>query len=245
MKKSKVKQAGLIILSAIMLFLFAGCSGGNHPQADDHPFDFYIDLTTKDDIEALSNEAFVEKVFSFSMMTFQRPGYENPMDGQMALLVAPSFENLEVSPYAALVKQDPAIMQDLEKNPILISNDLANAGSLSVGDIFCQDTKASDEPLSFTVAGIFRQAPLFAQFEAVALLNDQIIRIFSDKVDELGYTNAYVKASDLTALKAYFDEEFVPHLQLKGLPEEEIAAIPQENLKVYYEEYDAHMNRMN
>ena len=245
MKMSKMKQAGLIILSAIMLFLFAGCSGGNLPQEDDHPFDFYIDLTTKDDVEGLSGEAFVESVFSFSMMTFQRPGYENPMDGQMALLVAPSFENLEVSPYADLVKQDPAIMQNPEKNPILISNDLANAGNLSVGDIFYQDTKASDEPLSFTVAGIFRQTPLFAQFEAVALLNDQISSIFSDKVDELGYTNAYVKASDFTALKSYFDEEFVPHLQLNGLSEGDISAIPEEDLRVHYEEYNAHMNRMN
>ena len=67
---------------------------------------------------------------------------------------------------------------------------------------------------------------------------------FSDKVDELGYTNAYVKASDLIALRAYLDEAFIPHLQLKGLSDEEIAAIPEEILKAYYEEYDAHMNRM-
>ena len=63
-------------------------------------------------------------------------------------------------------------------------------------------------------------------------------------MEELGYTNAYVKASDLTALRAYFDEEFIPQLQLIGLSEEEISAIPREDLKAYYEEYDAHMNRM-
>ena len=68
--------------------------------------------------------------------------------------------------------------------------------------------------------------------------------MFSDTVDELGYTNAYIKATDLTALKKYLDEDFIPHLQLKGLSEEEIASIPQEELKAYYEEYTAHMNRM-
>ena len=53
-----------------------------------------------------------------------------------------------------------------------------------------------------------------------------------------------MKASDLAALKTYFDKEFVPHLQLKDLPEEEIALIPKEDLKAYYEEYDVHMKRM-
>ena len=88
--------------------------------------------------------------------------------------------------------------------------------------------------MEFTVAGIYRHSPLFAQFETVALINDQIIRIFSDLVDEMSYTNAYVKASDLTALRTYFDAEFVPHLMLKGLSEEEIADIPKETLKAYY-----------
>ena len=99
-------------------------------------------------------------------------------------------------------------------------------------------------PMEFTVAGIYRHTPLFAQYEAVALINEQILRIFSEIVNELGYTNAYVKASDQTALRTYFDEEFIPHLPLKGLSEEEIAAIPKEDLKAYYEEYDDHMERM-
>ena len=36
-----------------------------------------------------------------------------------------------------------------------------------------------------------------------------------------------------TGLKTFLDEEFVPHLQLKGLSEEEIATIPEEELKAY------------
>ncbi|MDO4416466.1 MAG: hypothetical protein Q4C20_15445, partial [Erysipelotrichaceae bacterium] len=146
---------------------------------------------------------------------------------------------------SSMKNSDPAIMQDPEINPILIEETLAKTEKQKVGDIFCQETNASDEPLEFTVAGIYKHSPLFAQFEEVALINDQISLAFSDKVDEPGYTNAYVKASDLTALKTYLDEEFVPHLQLKGMSEEEIAAIPEEELKAYYEEYDAHMNRMN
>ncbi len=166
------------------------------------------------------------------------------MAGQLALLAAPSFEGLEMSPYWDLIRSDPAVMHYPEKHPILISRQLAKAEDLSVGDAFSQETGISDSPMTFTVAGIFRQETLFAQFEAVALINDQITRIFSDRVDEMGYTNAYLKASDLSALKPYLDEDFIPHLQLKGLTEEEISAIPEDVLKAYYEEYDAHMIRM-
>ena len=233
-----------ILLSAVMLLCSAGCSGNDSQQKTGHPFDVYVDLTAKDDIDGLSGESFVDEVFSFALMTFQRPRSANPMAGQLALLVAPSFETLEVSPYAALTNTDPAVMQDPEKHPILISNDLAKAEKLSVGDVFSQETKVTKEPLSFTVAGIFRRKPLFAEFEAVALINDQITRFFADIVDEMGYTNAYIKASDLTALIKYLDEDFIPHLQLKGLSEEEIACIPKEELKAYYEEYETHMKRM-
>ena len=230
----------------IMLLLLFGCSGSSRPREDDHPFDFYTELTTQEDIDGLSGESFVEGVFPFTLMTFQRPGYQNPQVGQIAILVTPSFDGLDYSPFnrTSVKQEDPAILQDHGKNPIFIDEALAKAEGLKVGDILYQETKASDEPLKFTVAGICRHSPLFAQFEAVALINDQLIRVFSDKVDELGYTNAYVKASDLIALRAYLDEAFIPHLQLKGLSDEEIAAIPEEILKAYYEEYDAHMNRM-
>ena len=246
MRMQKVKQTGCIILFAVMLVVFTGCSGSNRSKEAEHPFDFYIDLTTKEDIDGLSGESFVEGVFPFTLLVFQRPGYDNPQAGQIAVLAAPSFAGLDYSPVSrsSMKNSDPAIMRDPEKNPILIEESLAKTERLKVGDVFRQETKASDEPLTFTVAGIYRHSPLFAEFEAVALINDQIVSVFSDKVDELGYTNAYVKASDLTALKTYLDEDFVPHLQLKGLSEEEIAAIPEEVLKAYYEEYDAHMNRM-
>ncbi len=240
----KMLKAVCILLSAVMLLCSAGCSKSDGLGETGHPFDIYVELTAKDDIESLSGESFVDGVFSFTLMTFQRPRSANPMAGQLALLVAPSFESLEVSPYAALTNTDPAVMEDPEKHPILISNDLAKAERLSVGDVFYQETKITKEPLSFTVAGIFRQGPLFAEFEAVALINDQITRIFADTVDEMGYTNAYIKASDLKALIKYLDEDFISHLQLKGLSEEEIAGIPKEELKAYYEEYEAHMKRM-
>ncbi|MBP5255380.1 MAG: hypothetical protein J6Z23_08390 [Lachnospiraceae bacterium] len=194
----------------------------------------------------MSGESFVKGVFPFTLMTFQRPGYANPQAGQFAILAVPSFDGLEYSPFnrACVKQEDTAIMQDRGKNPILIDEALARAERLKVGDRIVQETKASDTPLTFTVAGIYRHTQLFAQYEAVALINDQLSQVFSDKADEMGYTNAYVKASDLMALRAYFDEAFIPHLQLKGMSEEEIAAIPKEVKKAYYETYEAHMNRM-
>ena len=141
--------------------------------------------------------------------------------------------------------EDRTIMQDPGKNPILIDDALAKAEKLSVGDTFYQETKITDTPMEFTVAGIYAHPDLFAQFEAIALINDQIEQVFSERVEELGYTNAYVKAADPAALKAYFDNDFIPHLEMKGLSEEEIAAIPRDELKAYYEDYRTHMDRMH
>ncbi len=245
MKTHKTRQTACILLSVVILLIFAGCSG-KAQKPGERPFDFYIDLTTKEDIDGLSAEPFVEGVFPFTLMIFQRPGHDNPQSGQFAILAAPSFDTLEYSPFNRmyLKSEDQAIMQDSDKNPIIIDESLAKAEKLKVGDTLYQETKISDAPLEFTVAGIYRHTPLFAQYEAVALINEQIVRIFSEIVDELGYTNAYVKASDRAALRTYFDEEFIPHLPLKGLSEDEIAAIPKEDLKVDYEEYDYHMERM-
>ena len=76
------------------------------------------------------------------------------------------------------------------------------------------------------------------------MLNDQMLNLLSEKVDELGYTNAYVKGSDISKLKAYLDNDFIPHLVLKDLSQEEIAALSREQLQVYYEDYESHMKRM-
>lgn len=214
--------------------MFAGCSGNGRAREADHPIDFYIDLTTQEDLDGLSGQSFVKGIFPFTHMFFRRPGYSNPQAGQIAILVTPSFDGLDYSPVciSAMKNYDPAVMQDQGNHPVLIDESLAKSEKLKVGDDFFQESKISDEPLKFTVVGIYRHSPLFAQFEAVALINEQIRQVFSDKVDELGYPNAYVKASDLTELKTYFDEEFIPHLQLKGLSQEEIAAIPAEDLKM-------------
>ena len=241
-----MKRTFFAIFEAIILLFAAGCAGSDKPQAAAPAFDYYIDCTTRDDIEALSNEPFVDRVFPFTLLIFQRPGYNIPMQGQIAFLAAPSFDNLEATPAnsAAFVAQDKAIMQDPAQNPILIDETLAKAENLSIGDKFYQETKLTDAPLEFTVAGIYRHIELFAQFEAVVLTGGQIEQLFAGIVDELGYTNAYIKASDTAALKAHLDDGFIPHLPLKGLSEAEIAELPPEDLKAYYEDYSAHMNRM-
>ena len=78
MEMQKMRQTGCIVLSVIALLVFSGCSGSNHSQEDVHPFDFYIDMTTQEDINGLSGESFVKGVFPFTLMIFQRPQYTNP-----------------------------------------------------------------------------------------------------------------------------------------------------------------------
>lgn len=238
-------RLGLFLLAALLLLHTAGCGTGTSVSAKEPSFDYYVECTTQEDVEVLSKAPFVDRLFSFTLMIFQRPGYKNPMAGQLALFAAPSFDNLDVTLFTpdCLVKEDKSILQSPEQNPILIDAALAKAEHLSVGDKFCQETNVSDEPLEFTIGAIYRHTPLFAQFEAIALINEQLVQVFSDIVEEMGYTNVYIKASDADALKTYLDTEFIPHLSLKGLSEEEIAAIPREDLDVYYEDYVKHVNR--
>ena len=237
-----MRKVSIILTAVMLLAVLAGCAA----EISDRPFDYYTDCTTENDLAELSEKPFVESVFPFTLLILQRPGYDNPMNGHLAVLATPSFDDLETSVFnqANLVKRDTSIMQDPEMNPILIDSDLAGSCHLSVGDTMYQDTKISDTPLKFTVAGIYRHNPVFAQFEAVALINEQISLVFSDIVEELGYTNAYVKASDPDALKDYFENEFIPHLMTDGLTEEEIASLPREDLQAYYEDYQTHINRM-
>lgn len=235
-----MKKLTIVVLTVLMLVSVTGCNG---QKTGEHPFDYYVDCTTEEDIKVLNDKPYVKGVFSFTLMTFQRPGFNNPQAGQTAYLATWSFDNIEYSP-ANIKKQDAAILSDPSKNPVLIEERLAKAENLSVGDIMYQEAKLSDKPMWFTVAGIYSHTELFAQFEVIVLINDQILRIFNDYVEELGYTNAYIKASDLDTLTEYLKNEFIPHLATNGLSEEEIKAIPREELDVYHEDYQTHMKRM-
>ena len=152
-----MKRKGLLLL---LLLLVSGC--GIQIREKEPCFDYYLDAVTQNDLEDLKNKPFVEDLFSFSLLIFQRPGYDNAMAGQFAVLVTPSFDSLNVSAFHPLIKKDTSIMQDTDCNPILIDQSLAKTEKLSIGDLFYQQTRISDEPMCFTIAGIFKQTPLFA-----------------------------------------------------------------------------------
>ena len=241
-------RAGRLLPALLCLFLLfssACLSGGK--AGDTRPFDYYADATSQEQAESIAKMSCVKSVFPFTLMIFQRPGYENPMMGQIALLAAPSFETLDASPFApdTFVSKDDALLSDPDKNPVLIDGSLARAEHLSVGDTFTQQTSLRDEPLTFTVAAVFRQTPLFAQYTAVALINDQLTDVFGEVVEEFGYTNLYIKASDLIGLTRYLETEFIPGLEVKHLTDEQIAALRGEDFTAYFEDYPTHMKRMN
>ncbi len=231
-----------VIMIIIVSLLLAACNTAPKEQ----PYDFYTELTTEQDIAELRGKTFISAVFPFTLLIFQRPGYDNPMMGQIAILAAPSLDDLNCSPFSRdqLKKEDPEILKDASRHPIIIDESLARAEKLAVGDVLRQETTLSAVPLEFTVGAIYRHSSLFAQYEAVALIDDQLTSLFGERVDELGFTNAYLKAADVQALKDFLDNDFTPQLPLKGLTPEEIATIPREDLKAYYETYEYHINRM-
>ena len=116
------------------------------------------------------------------------------------------------------------------QNPVLICQSLAKEEKLSIGDAFYQESNIIDKPMEFIVAGIYRHEPLFAQYEALVLINDQMKSIFYQRAEEFGYTNLYIKASDVDALRNYLETDYIP-----GLTPEDVG---------YFEDYETHMKRM-
>ena len=238
------KALSIVIIFMIML---AGCGTAGTADKGESPYDYYAECLTREQVKELSEKPFIKSVFPFTLMIFQRPGHGNATEGQFAVLAAPSFENMEYSPFSRddIIEEDPEILGSPEKEPIIIDEALAKDESLSVGDTLEQQVSVEGGPLRFTVGAIYRHTQLFAQYDAVTLSGGQIERIFGSRMEETGYTNAYIKASDADALKAYMENEFVPALDTRGMTEEEIRSVPREAFNAYYEDYETHINRMN
>ena len=107
-----------------------------------------------------------------------------------------------------------------------------------------QSCRLTEQPLTFTVGAIYKHESLFAQYDAIILLNENNNSVLLPVINEAGYTNAYIKASDLDKLKFYFENEFVPGMIYNDYTLEEVAELPREKIAQYYEDYQTHINRM-
>ncbi|MDD5919299.1 MAG: hypothetical protein PUD73_09465 [bacterium] len=158
-----------------------------------------------------------------------------------------SFDHIDTSSFERqmCIAEDPAILQSPDRNPILIDEALSKDEGLSVGDTLVLPNCLTKEPVVFTVGAIYRRTSLFAQYDAVILCNEQINPIFYAVEENMCFTAAYVKASDLQGLTDYLENEFVPGLLVKNseLTQEEIDAIPREEIAAYYENYAYHQHR--
>lgn len=83
-----------------------------------------------------------------------------------------------------------------------------------------------------------------AQYDAVILRNAQVSPVFYAVEEDMCFTAADVKASDLQGLTDYLENEFVPGLLVKNseLTQADIDAIPRDTLTTYYEDYAAHQS---
>lgn len=236
----------IVILTIISIFFgMTGCNSSFLNESENSQFDYYVECTTKEQLVALENEPFVDSIFTFSLLIFERPG-KTSAPSQIAYYATESFEKIDASSFdrAAIVKEDTSILSNSECNPIIISSSLANDEHLSIGDTIEQPCKLTEQPLTFTVGAIYKHEPLFAQYEAIILLNEDNNAVLLPVVDEAGYTNAYIKASDLEKLKHYFEEEFVPGMLCQNYTPDEVAALTREGIAPYYEDYQAHIKRM-
>lgn len=230
-------------MTALLVMTMSGCGS---KTAKEHPYDYYVDCLIKQQAESLAEEPFVEGIFPFTLLILQRPDTSDAVNGQTAYLAAWSFDSLDVSSFSRidLIEEDNLIISSPEKNPVIIDSSLAKAEGLSVGDRMYQPVQISDTPMEFTVAAIYRHQQEFAQYEAVVLINDQIVNVFGNQVEELGYTNAYIKAEDPDELKNYLETEFVPGLIVKDMTPEEISSFPREEAALYYRDYETQSSLM-
>ncbi len=223
-----------------------GCSSKPQSDPENAQFDYYVESTTKEQLLELENESFVDNIFPFSLLVFERPGTA-PQPKKIAYFATESFDRIDTSSFdrSTIVKEDASILSNYECNPIIISSSLATDEHLSIGDTMEQPCKLTEQPLKFTVGAIYNHASLFAQYEAVILLNEENNAVLIPVIEEAGYTNAYIKASNLSELSQYLEEEFIPGLICIGVSEEEIAGLTREDIAPYYENYESHVKRMN
>lgn len=237
-----MKRAIIGIMIVASVLAMAGCNTKAQTSSGTAAYDYYVDCTTKEQIVTLENESFVESIFPFSLLVFERPGTSR----QIAYLATESFERVDTSSFdrEAIIEEDTSILSNHECNPIIISSSLAKDEKLSIGDIMEQPCKLTEQSLQFTVGAIYKHESLFAQYDAVILLNENNNAVLLPVVNEAGYTNAYIKASDLGKLRHYFEEEFIPALLCLGYSADEVAELTREDIAPYYEDYQTHINRM-
>lgn len=178
MKGGKMKRLIVILAIISVFFGMTGCNSTFLNQSENSQFDYYVECTTKEQLVALENEPFVDSIFPFSLLIFERPGKAS-VPSQIVYYATESFEKIDTSSFdrAAIVKEDTSILSNSECNPIIISSSLANDEHLSIGDTIEQLCKLTEQPLTFTVGAIYKHEPLFAQYEAIILLNEDNNRL--------------------------------------------------------------------
>lgn len=241
-----MKKSVIALTMLTVIITLTGCSSKAQSDLENAQFDYYVECTTKEQLLELENESFVDSIFPFSLLAFERPGTAS-QPKQIAYFATESFDRIDTSSFdrSTIVKEDASILSNYECNPIIISSSLAKDEHLSIGDTMEQPCKLTEQPLKFTVGAIYDHDSLFAQYEAVILLNEENNAVLLPVIEEAGYTNAYIEASNLSELSQYFEEEFIPGLICIGVSEEEIAELTREDIEPYYENYESHVKRMN
>ncbi|MDD5919300.1 MAG: hypothetical protein PUD73_09470 [bacterium] len=57
-----------VILAAILMVTMTACGSAGTAQEKEQPYDYYIDCTTREQLAALGDKAFVEDIFCLSLM---------------------------------------------------------------------------------------------------------------------------------------------------------------------------------
>lgn len=182
-------------------------------------YDYFIQETDQQQIEEMSQMNCVEGIFPFSLMIFQLDKSVNSADNDgvdIAFLTAGSFEGLEYSTFSPdnLISEDKDILENEEKNPIIIDYSLSKSEGISVGDDFTLYSERAFGGMTkkFTVGAVYKNHCEFANYDVVILVNDRINSDMLQLDPNAGYSLAYVKASDISAFDDYLENEFYPHL---------------------------------
>lgn len=175
------------------------------------------------------------------------PDADSNTERRLMLLVTDSFDDIDTSSFEreTIVDEDSEILQSPECNPMIIDESLANDEGLTVGDTFELPNNLTEDPVVFIIGAIYRRTSLFSQYDAVILCNEQTNPEFFAVAEDIGYNAAYIRATDLQALKDYLENEFVPALIVENneMTQEEIDAFSREEAGNYYEDYITHCGR--
>ena len=171
--------------------------------------DFIIQAPSADQVEEISNMDHINKIVPYYYRSASVTVGNKTT--KTSLFIIDREDDLEYTPCSADLRIDMA--DNPVDNPAYISDELADARSLKVGDNF--SISIDDNPVNFTVAGIFGSDHRHVGGTVIVIKTDEV----QAAMQSSKYSGAYVNSAAIGESANYFESEYIPMGDLRSREE--------------------------